>query len=75
MFGDIDAYSATLRGAQLGARGIASPALFEHQKKSDFWKKSPDCVHLWVKFFIQNVVLRVYGRKKMFPWRASFWCF
>ena len=40
MFGDIDAYSATLRGAQLGARGIASPALFEHQKKVIFGRKA-----------------------------------
>ena len=30
---------------------------------SDFGKKGPDCVHLWVKFSIQNVVLRVPRRK------------
>ena len=29
MFRDIDAYSATLTGTQLGRRGEASPALFE----------------------------------------------
>ena len=38
-------------------RGEASPALF--------WKpkKCPDCVHLWVKFSIQNVVLKLSRRK------------
>ena len=30
IFRDIDAYSATLIGAQLGRRGDASPALFEN---------------------------------------------
>ena len=69
---DIDVYSATLTGAQLGrgGGGKASPALFENRKKCpDFGKKGPDCVHLWVKFSIQNVVLRVSRRKnlKMFP--------
>ena len=45
-------------GAQLGCRGLASP----------------DCVHLWVKFSIQNVVFRVSRRKK--PLRGLFfWCF
>ena len=40
----------------------------------DFWKKGSDYAHLWVKCFIQNVVLRVSRRKdlKMFPCRASF---
>ena len=34
------------------------------------------CVHFWVKFSIQNVVLRVSSRKisEMFPCRASFSC-
>ena len=56
-------------------REEASPALFENRKKCpDFWKKSPDFVHLWVKFFIQNVALRVSRRKnsKMLSCRASF---
>ena len=35
----------------------ASPALFKNRRKCpDFLKKGPDCVHLWVKFSIQNVV-------------------
>ena len=34
MFRDIDAYSATLTGAQLGERGEASTALFENQRKA-----------------------------------------
>ena len=47
IFKDIDAYSGTLTGAQLGGRGETSPALFENRKKCpDFGKKGPDCVHL-----------------------------
>ena len=39
---------------------------FENQKKCpDFGKKCPSCVHLLVKFAIQNVVLRVSKRKKL----------
>ena len=49
---------------QLGGRAEASPALFWKLKKvAWFWKKVLDCVHLWVKFSIQNVVLRVSRRK------------
>ena len=60
IFGDIDVYSATLTDTQLGQRGEASPGLFENQKKClDFGKKGPDCVHFWIKFSIQNAVLRV----------------
>ena len=65
----------TLTSAQLGAKGEASPTLFEHRKNfPDSWRKDPDCVHHWAKFFIQNVVLGVSTRKnsKMFPYRASF---
>ena len=54
-----------------------SPALFKIEKKCpDFEKKGPDCVHFWVKFPIQNVVLK--SRKnisKMFLCRASFFVF
>ena len=53
---DIDAYSATLTVVQLGGRRKTSPALFENQKKC------PDSVHLWFKFFTQNVVLGVSRR-------------
>ena len=37
-------------------------------------KKGPDCVHLWVKFSIQDVVLVVCRREnsKMFPCGAFF---
>ena len=74
----MDAYSATLTGAQIGGRGKASPALFENRKKCpDLAKKGPDCAHLWVKFSIQNVVSRVSRRKnsKIFPCEASFLVF
>ena len=43
---------------------------FENRKKHpDFGKEGPDSVHLWVKYSIQNVVLRVSRRKnsKIFP--------
>ena len=77
IFRDIDAYSATLTGAQLKGRGEASPTLFENRKKyPDFGKKGPDSVHLWVKFSIQNIFLRASRRKnfKMFPCGALFPC-
>ena len=52
-------------GAQQGRRGEVSPALFENWEKChDFGKKYRDCVHHWVKFSIQNLVLRVSRRKK-----------
>ena len=43
----------------------------------DFWKKGPDCVHLWIKFSIQNVVLRASRRKstKLFPVGSLFLLF
>ena len=72
---DLYTYSATLTDVQLGGKVDASPAFFKKRKNCpDFWKEDLDCVHLWVKFSIQNVVLRVSRRKnsKMFPWRASF---
>ena len=51
IFRDIDAYSATVTGAQLLRRGEASTALSENRKKCpDFRKKGPDCVHLRIKF-------------------------
>ena len=53
IFRDIDANSATFIGTQLGERGQTSPSLFENRKKyTDFFKKGPDCFHLWVKLFI-----------------------
>ena len=59
IFRDIDVYSATLTGVQLGRRGEAFPVLFQNREKSpDFGKKSPYCSHFWVKFYIQNVVLK-----------------
>ena len=61
IFRDIDAYSATLTSAHLGGKGDASPALsWQSRQVPDFGKKA-DCVHRWVKFSIQNIVLRVYS--------------
>ena len=65
-------------GAQLGGNGEeASPTHFWKSKKvPGFWKKGPDCIHLCVKFSIQNVVLRISRTKKfqIFPCGASFSC-
>ena len=70
IFRDVDAYSTILTGMQLRGREEVSPGVFENQKKcSDFGKKDPNCFHLWIKFFIQNIVLKVCRREnsKMFP--------
>ena len=50
------------------------PLPFLRMGKSTFGKKGPDCY--WVKFSIQNIVLRVSRRKnlEMFPCGASFSC-
>ena len=58
-------------------RGGGHPCTFLKIKKStDFGKKGPDCVHLWVKFYIQNVVLRVSKKRnsKKFPCGTFFSC-
>ena len=49
-----------------GSRGVreASHAPFlKIEISSDYGKKGLNCVHLYVKFFIQNVVLMVSRRK------------
>ena len=64
IFRNISAYSATLTGAPLRESKI-SPVLFQKPKNSpNFAKKYPDCVHLWVKFSFQNVLI-VSWRKKL----------
>ena len=58
------------KDAQLGRRWESFPALFKIRKKcSNFGKKGPDCVYHWVKFSVENVVLRVSRIKtpKCFP--------
>ena len=53
IFRDIDACSATLTGAQLEKRGVASHDLFKNRKKwTDFAKKGSDCVHFRITFSI-----------------------
>ena len=77
IFSDIGAYSATLTGAEPGGKRGGLPNPFWKSKKVPwFWKKGPDCVHLWGKFFIENVVLRVSRRKnfKTFPCGTSISC-
>ena len=58
IFSHIDAYSATLKGAQIVRRGAASWPFLEIEKKCpDFGKKFPDCVHLC--FNIQSGILGI----------------
>ena len=60
----------TLTSSKHGGGGRPPLPFFENQRKCpNFEKKGPDCVHLWVKFFIRNVVLTVF---KIFPCRAFF---
>ena len=58
-----------MAGTQLGKEIWSPPLVFlEDQKKCpNFGKKGPNCVNLWVKFFIQNVVLAISRRKYFFP--------
>ena len=73
---DIDAYSATLTGAPLGQEGRPLLHYLKTKKCPDFGKKGPDSINHWVKFSIQNVVLRVSRRKnsKMFLCGNCFSC-
>ena len=52
---------------QAGGKGARSPLPFLKAEKnsSDFGKKCPGCIHLWVKFVVQNSVLRL-SRAKCF---------
>ena len=65
-----DVYSVTHhRCATKGKRRGLSCYFSNREKCPDFRKKDPDCVHVWVKFSIQNVVLTVSSAQfsKMFP--------
>ena len=59
----------TRRHAAKGEGGGLRWPFLKTEKMLWSWKKDPDFVHLWVKFFIQNAVLRVSRRKnsEMFP--------
>ena len=55
------------------AEGILPCPLFKNEKECPgFGKKYPDYIHLWVKFLIQNTVLRVFMKKisEIFPSEA-----
>ena len=58
-------------GAQLGKEAVRPPLhFFENQKSAlILGKKGPDSVHFWVKYSIQNIVVRVSRRKnsKIYP--------
>ena len=55
-------------GSRRATRGDwveASPALFWKMRKVPwFWEKCPDSSHLWIKYFIQNLILKVSRREK-----------
>ena len=54
-----------------GERGRPRLPYFENRKKVFWlWEECPDCVHLWMKFSIQKVVLREFRRKNS----QIFWC-
>ena len=80
IFKDIQIYSGKLMHIQPHSQARIQgeegrlPLPFLKIECPDFRKKGPNCVHRWVKFSIQNVVLRVSRTKstKMFPSRASF---
>ena len=68
-----------IAGAHLGGRRRRPPLPFLENKKKcpEFGKRGPDCVRLWVKFPVQNAVLRVSRRKiqKFSLWGVLFLCF
>ena len=57
--------------------GLPCPFLKIERSALNLEKRNPDCVHLCVKFSIQNIILRVSRRKnsKMFHCRAFFLVF
>ena len=65
-----------ISGAQLEWKGAGLPCPLLKIEKSAMIleKKAPDCVHLWVKFSIQTVVLRVFRSRnsKIFSCRAFY---
>ena len=67
----------SIRCATRGERGGGLPCLFLKIEKSALilGKKGPDSVYFWVKYSIQNVVLRVSRRKSpKFSLRGPFSC-
>ena len=54
---------------------LPCPFLKIKNKFLDFRKKGSDCVHPYVKFAIQNVVLRVSKRKKLEMFISRTKCF
>ena len=74
IFRHIQQYSVmgTLRYTEVYSGIIEPPLPFFEKNYPDFRKKSLDCVHLWVKFSIQNVVLGISWRKNS---NVSLWAF
>ena len=74
--GITEAYGAIIRHIR-NSTEEASSALFENQRFSDFGNKSLDCFNLWIRFSIQNLVLRVSRKKnpKCFPGGSLFLVF
>ena len=85
IFKNIQEYSGILmhiqphsQASSQGGGGSGFPCPFLKMEKSVLIleENCPDCVHLWVKFSIQNAVFRVSKKKnsKMFPYGAFFSC-
>ena len=72
IFSDVQTYWGTLRYTEVYSGIIEPPLPFFEKNYPDFRKKSLDCVHLWVKFSIQNVVLGISWRKNS---NVSLWAF
>ena len=75
--GITEAYGAIIRHIR-NSTEEASSALFENQRRfPDFGNKSLDCFNLWIRFSIQNLVLRVSRKKnpKCFPGGSLFLVF
>ena len=62
------------RGGETKGRGLPLPFFKNLKKCPNFAKKGLDCVHIWVEFFIRNIVLTVPRKKnsKSFPCRTFF---
>ena len=70
IFTEIDAFINTHRNAaKEGVSGWGSTFFWKAKTMHGFGEKRSHCVHYWLKFSIQNVVLRVSKRKtlKCFP--------
>ena len=62
IFRDINLYSATLRCSTREKGGSLCHSFLKIKKVPDFGKKNTNYIYCWVKFSIQNAVLRVWEK-------------